>query len=129
PAEPKDKEEVTLELLDSAGKVLRKLSSKEERPADAPAGDDEGFGVGGGPRRLPAKAGLNRFAWELRTEEATRFRGMILWGATLQGPVVPPGSYQARLTAFGKTVTEPFEVKRDPRLSTTEADLQKQYEL
>src|SRR6185436_949112 len=33
PAEPKDKEEVTLELLDSAGKVLRKLSSKEERPA------------------------------------------------------------------------------------------------
>jgi photosystem II stability/assembly factor-like uncharacterized protein len=131
PSEPKEKEEVTIEVLDAAGKVLRKLSSKEERPVDTPAGGEEeggGFG-GGGPRRLPAKAGLNRFAWDLRTEEASRFRGLILWAGQLQGPAVPPGSYQVRLTAAGRTSTESLEVRKDPRLSVTDADLQKQYEL
>ena len=40
-----------------------------------------------------------------------------------------PGTYQAKLTAAGKTLTESFEVKKDPRLDVTQADLQKQFDL
>ncbi|HET7746193.1 MAG TPA: glycosyl hydrolase, partial [Vicinamibacteria bacterium] len=130
PKAPADKEEVTLEFLDGAGKVVRKLSSNPPPDPAAAGGDDEGFGPPRGPQKLPARAGLNRAAWNLRGEDAKRFKGMILWSGETRGPVVPPGSYQVRLTAFGKTVTQPLEVKADPRLTTITADdYRAQYEL
>jgi hypothetical protein len=71
---------------------------------------------------------LNRFVWNLRYADAVRFPGMILWGGDLRGPRVVPGNYQVRLTVDGKTYTENFEVKPDPRLTTTPADYAKQLE-
>ena len=53
---------------------------------------------------------------------------MILWGGDLRGPRIVPGNYQVRLTVDGKTFTENFEVKPDPRLTTTSADYAKQLE-
>jgi photosystem II stability/assembly factor-like uncharacterized protein len=130
-AEPKANEEVTLELLDGAGTVLRKLSSKEDKErAEGPGGgDEEGFGPPPAARTIPAKAGLNRFPWDLRTEDARRFKGMILWGGLTRGPVVPPGTYQVRVTANGKTATQPLEVRKDPRLASSDDEFRKQYEL
>src|SRR5439155_2059721 len=132
-AAPKEKEEITLEFLDSAGKLIRKFSSKAEEDAEggaAPGGDpDNPFARFGSPKVIPARAGLNRFAWDLRYPEATRFKGMILWGGGLQGPTVVPGEYQARLTVGGKSQTQTFEVRKDPRLATTLADYQKRFEL
>jgi photosystem II stability/assembly factor-like uncharacterized protein len=130
-AEPKASDEVTLEVLDPSGKVLRKLSSKEDKDkADGPGGgEEEGFGPPPAARTIPAKAGLNRFAWDLRADDASRFKGMILWGGVTRGPVVPPGLYQVRLTAGGRTLTQPLEVRKDPRVATTDADYRKQYDL
>jgi hypothetical protein len=125
--ELKDKEELTLEFLDSSGKSIRKFSNiGPEEDAPAPAGE---FGPPPAAQRLRPKAGLNRFVWNLRHADATRFRGMILWAGSLNGPTAVPGSYQVRLSAAGKTLTESFEVKKDPRLATTQADFQKQFEL
>ncbi len=130
-AEPKASEEVTLEMLDASGKVLRKLSSKEDKDkAEAPGGgEEEGFGPPSAAKTIPAKAGLNRFAWDLRVEDASRFKGMILWGGVTRGPVVPPGSYQVRLTGGGRTLTQPLEVRKDPRVPTSDDDYRKQYDL
>jgi hypothetical protein len=47
----------------------------------------------------------------------------------MRGPRVVPGKYQVKLTVDGTTLSEPFEVKPDPRLSTTAADYGKQLEL
>jgi photosystem II stability/assembly factor-like uncharacterized protein len=128
-AEPKPNEEVTLELLDASGKVLRKLSSKEDK-AEAPGGgDEEGFGPPPAARTIPAKAGLNRFPWDLRVEDASRFKGMILWGGLTRGPVVPPGIYQVRLTANGQSSTQPLEVRKDPRIGSSDEEFRKQYDL
>jgi photosystem II stability/assembly factor-like uncharacterized protein len=129
---PKEKEEVSLELLDASGKLLRKISNiAKDQDADRHDGDDEDEDGGrqGGPPKLPTKVGLNRFAWDLRLEDATRVKGMILWGGGLRGPVVPPGSYQVRLTAGGRSWTEALEVRKDPRTQATQADLEKQYGL
>jgi hypothetical protein len=53
-----------------------------------------------------------------------------MWSANTQGPLAPPGRYQARLTAHGQTFTEPFEIVADPRLSTvTQADFDAQFKL
>jgi hypothetical protein len=80
-------------------------------------------------KRVPAEAGLNRFAWDLRYTDAARFPGMILWAGETRGPLAVPGTYQVRLTVGGKTMTESFEVRKDPRITTTPTDFAKQFDL
>jgi photosystem II stability/assembly factor-like uncharacterized protein len=130
-AEPKEAEEVTLEILDGAGTVIRRVSSKgdgeEETPP--PADDDDGPPTPQAVRKLPAKAGLNRFVWDLRHTDAARFKGLILWAGNTRGPRATPGTYAVRLTVGGRALTEPLEVRGDPRLSATPAELQAQLAL
>ena len=92
-----------------------------------PAGEDEGF-VPGAPARVTSDVGLNRFVWDMRYPEAVRFPGMILWAGETRGPKLPPGSYQVKLTVDGKSYTQNFEIKPDPRLTITAADYAKQRE-
>src|SRR5260370_32370932 len=61
--------------------------------------------------------------------EGESFRGMILWAGETRGPHIAPGNYQVKLSVDGKTMTESFEVKPDPRLTTTAADYAKQLDL
>jgi photosystem II stability/assembly factor-like uncharacterized protein len=128
--------DVDLEFFDSAGKSIRKFTAKLPKPGEAaapaaPAGPPagEGFFSGGGPPPLPIEVGLNRFVWDTRYANAVRFPGMILWAGETRGPKVSPGMYLVKLTVDGKTLTQNFEVKADPRLRTTPADYAKQLEL
>jgi hypothetical protein len=125
--------EVKIEFLDASGKVINTFSNaapqQTQAPA-APAGEvDAGPAPPAGPQRAPAQTGMNRFVWNLRYPDATSFPGMILWAGTVTGPRVAPGQYQARLTVDGKTQTQPFQVKKDPRLTTTPEDFSKQVSL
>ena len=45
----------------------------------------------------------------------------------LAGPRMPPGSYQVRLTAGGRTLTQPFVIVKDPRVHATDEDLREQF--
>jgi hypothetical protein len=118
-----------LEFLDSSGKPVNKFTSRPPAPQEAPSADgEEGFRAPA-PPRVAANPGLNRFVWNLRYPDATGFPGMILWAGTLSGPTAPPGVYTVRLTVDGKTQTQTFEVKKDPRLSTTPEDYAKQVSL
>jgi len=120
--------DVTLEFLDSSGKLVKKFSSHEQPPPAAPSEEGEGFFMPP-PARLPAQAGMNRFVWNLRYADATTFPGLIMWAGSVTGPRVSAGSYQVRLTVDGKSQTQPFEVKKDPRLQTTPEDYAKQLSL
>jgi photosystem II stability/assembly factor-like uncharacterized protein len=127
--------DVNLEFLDSAGKSIRKFTARVGRPAEGaaqppgPPPGEGGFGGGGAPPPLPIEVGLNRFVWDTRYPDAVRFPGMILWAGETRGPKLPPGTYQVKLTAEGKTYTQNFEIKADPRLTTAPADYAKQLEL
>jgi hypothetical protein len=74
---------------------------------------------------------LNRFVWDLRCEEAHRVPGYYLWeyGAGARGPVVAPGKYQVKLTVGSETQVAPLEVKLDPRVKVSEADLAAQFSM
>jgi hypothetical protein len=65
----------------------------------------------------------------MRYPDATSVPGAILWSGGTRGPEVVPGTYQAKLTAEGKNWTESFEIKKDPRLSTTPSDFKEQLAL
>ena len=78
----------------------------------------------------PMAPGVQRFNWDLQSQPIVTFPGMVLWGATQNGPVVLPGTYQARLTVDGRALPpQPFIVKKHPYHTATDADLQAQFDL
>lgn len=118
---------ITLEILDSSGKVIRKFPKKEE--PSGPADEEDFFSRGGGAASLPADAGLNRFVWDMRYEGATPVPHAPLWGGGTEGPEALPGAYQVRLTVLGKSYTAPLEIQADPRLKVSQDDLTRQFDL
>ncbi len=83
------------------------------------------------PQPPTIKNGLNKFEWDLKYPAATNFKGMILWSAPVYaGPTAVPGNYKVSITAGGKTVSENFEIKMDPRVNdVTLADMQEKFNL
>ena len=121
---PKPETPVSIEILDSENKVIRKYSSTELQPLDEPLDPDDKKPE----KELKPEAGLNRFVWDLRYEEAHRVPGYYLWeyGNGAQGAVAIPGKYQVRLTVGSQTQTVPLELKLDPRVKVSQQDLEQQ---
>ena len=116
---------LALEVLDSAGAVLRRWEGDTARAATTGGGRRRG----GGASTIPLAGGMQKLDWDLRTTPITSFPGMILWGAGTAGPAVPPGKYTVRLVADGQTLTAPLRVVRNPLLpEVTDADLHAQYQ-
>jgi len=103
-----DTSAVKVEILGADGRVVRAYNSKRQPP---PPG-------GVAAPVLPAKIGLNRVLWDLRTEPLSRIVGPLFFTPT-DGYRVAPGDYSVRLTAQGKTFTQPLKVLNDPRLQMT----------
>ncbi len=121
------KGETTIEILDTAGNVVRKYSSKKLKELDAPMDPEDKKPE---PQIKP-EAGLNRFLWDLRYADASRVPDYYLFDYKDggRGPLALPGKYQVRLTVDGKSQAAPLELKLDPRVNVAQADLQKQFDL
>jgi hypothetical protein len=126
---------VTLEVLDSAGKVLRKFSSADKAEPITAFKNVPVYWIRQ-PKSLSAQAGLHRFVWDLRLPSPDSLSHGFPISAVPhdtpmepQGPFVLPGTYKLRLTANGKSQTQPLVVKNDPRLKVSLADLEKQHAL
>src|SRR5271157_5038738 len=124
PAAPKGV--VALEFLDASGKVVRRYSNEEKKEADTPP---EWPDQTPPDTKIPTNAGLNRFAWDLRSQGPTPLSGEPGAEFRNRGPMVSAGTYQVRLTAEGKSYTAPLDVKVDARVKVANEDLQKQVEL
>ena len=86
---------LTLDFLDAKGQVVRSVNGIPPRPAGAaPAGGGGDDDFPRGPQGAPMAAGMNRYTWDLNSTGVVTFPGMILWGATQNGPAVLPGGYQ-----------------------------------
>lgn len=74
--------------------------------------------------------GLNTAQWNLQYPGAVTFPGMILWGASTNGPMAAPGTFQVRLTVDGRAQTQPLVVVRHPlHTETSQADIEAQFAL
>ncbi len=122
-----DVEQVTVEILDGSGEVIRTIEGTKE---DEEKGPDST--VRNPPPPPPTvHAGLNRFEWDMRYPGATTFEGLIIWsGRPQRGPKAPPGRYRFRVTTATEAAETEIEIARDPRLEgVTDADLQEQFDL
>lgn len=103
---------ISLEILNGEGDVIRTLKS------DAKKG--EKGGGSGSAYNLPMKVGLNRAQWDLRVDALEAIDG--LWSASggsdskVDGYIVAPGSYTARLKAGDADSEQSFTVAWDPRI-------------
>jgi hypothetical protein len=123
----KPKTEIKIEILDGAGSVIRRFSSTKIDDLDEPLDPDDKK-----PEpQIKVEAGMNRLVWDLRYQSANHVPDYYLWEykSGAKGPLAVPGKYEVRVTVDGKTQTAPFEVKLDPRVNVSQADLQKQFDL
>ena len=114
-------DDITLTVSDASGTEIRTFSSAEPEKIE---GEDEQK-----EPRLTKDAGMNRFTWNMRLPDAVKIPGDKSAEGYLHGPVVTPGNYQVRLTVGGQTQTQSFAILKDPRISATHEDLQKQFAL
>ncbi len=110
-----DSVELTLEIKDAKGQLVRSISSK---------GDAGYQRYAGGPPPAPTlnKAkGLNRFVWDLRYPIMKGVPGVYIEGG-YRGHKASPGQYTMTLKAGDQEVTAPFALKPNPRYPTTASD-------
>jgi photosystem II stability/assembly factor-like uncharacterized protein len=123
-------ESLSIEILDSGDRPVnsyRGVVEKETPKAEAPPTEED---VRPQAPKVPVKAGMNRFVWDMRYASAKDFPGMILWAGSVRGPLAPAGTYQVRLTVGTASSTQSFEVRRNPNLAdVTDADLREQFDL
>ncbi|MBI1851398.1 MAG: glycoside hydrolase [Planctomycetes bacterium] len=124
---------VTLEILDAKGTLVRRYSS-----ADSPEPLVEGRNIPDywirPPHLLSAKAGMHRFTWDLRHEppavESFEYPISAIEHDTPREPRgiwALPGSYAVRLTVGSRALTQPLEVRMDPRVTASARDLELQF--
>lgn len=98
-----EKAELKLEIRDAGGALVREL------------------------KKLPREKGVNRVAWDLRGEPPAQRKPPtpeeVEFGSGLRGVEVLPGVYTVRLIHGSQTVESKLEVRLDPSLQVSAADL------
>jgi photosystem II stability/assembly factor-like uncharacterized protein len=134
---PADATKVTLEILDAAGKPVRRFASD-----DKPEATQEELQKQLIPlywlrpqRQVSTAAGMHRWVWDLHYTAPTASHHDYPIAAIPHdtpryplGPNALPGNYSVRLTVDGKSSTASLIVKMDPRIKTLPADLLKKFQ-
>jgi hypothetical protein len=128
--------DITLDVVDAAGAVVRHLSSAPQTPVtEAARPPHPNFWVAP-PMPLPKNAGENRTNWDLRYDSPRTFSHSFeinanpgLTPPSPEGPLVVPGTYTLALTVDGKRYAQTVAVKNDPRSPAAAVALRAQHAL
>jgi photosystem II stability/assembly factor-like uncharacterized protein len=139
--------EAKLEFLNGQGKVIRTYSSNDPVRSPDPATDPAAYNKlcqqtptaadcsvplywPAAPQVLKTTAGMHRFTWDMHYDPLPAAGGGGRGGGgagavphrtypAVNSPWVAPGAYTVRLTADGKSMTQPIAIKMDPRVKIT----------
>lgn len=107
-----DSNQVALKIMEKNGDLIKSYKPMAKSQRD----------------RLPIKEGMNRFAWNMRYPDADRFPGMIMWAGGVQGPQAVPGEYLVRFIVGQDSMEVKFDIKKDPRSSSSLEDMKEQFD-
>jgi len=108
-----DKELVSLKIYDSNNVLIKTFSTepnKDKKEAE-----------------LTLENGNNIFYWDMMYPGAEKVKGMILWWASLNGPMALPGNYKVTLTVGKTSKSQNFTILKNPISETTLADATAQF--
>jgi photosystem II stability/assembly factor-like uncharacterized protein len=129
---------LTLEILDTQGKFVRRYSSADQPEPTQAELEKQLIPLYWlrAPRTLSAGPGMHRWIWDLRYPPPVSAEHEYPIAAVPRntpryplGPAALPGQYTLRLTANGHTSTSNLTIKMDPRIKTPLSGLQKKFEL
>jgi photosystem II stability/assembly factor-like uncharacterized protein len=131
-----DAGEVTLEILDKQNRLVRRYSSRDQPDVV----DEKTLPYPSywfrPPRVMSAKAGMQRWSWDLHYPPPAGFPRSYPMTAIYRdtppqpvGPTVLPGDYTVKLTVDGKSFTQPLTIRMDPRVTTAPAGIAKMHEV
>ncbi|HLJ47208.1 MAG TPA: hypothetical protein VKU01_14425 [Bryobacteraceae bacterium] len=126
---------VSLEILDGAGKLVRRYSSDDPVQPIDPMLAIPKYWVRP-PRSLPGTSGAHRFLWDMHYSPLPDARPNYPMQAVFEdtppapsSPWVMPGRYTVKLTANGQSYNQPLTVKMDPRVHASTPALTQQFTL
>ena len=105
-----DNTSVTLEFLDNEKKLIKNYDNQSDENA------------------LNINGEKNSFVWNMRYDDAKGFDGLVMWAASLRGPIASPGQYYVKLTVNEKSEEQSFNILKDPRSNSTDEDLKEQFD-
>ncbi len=117
---------VELEIEDAQGQIVRRFSSGDKPRALTRRELRFAENWITPEQRLSAEAGMHRFVWNLLYPAPQAPPGFDSWAQS--GMWAVPGQYTVKLVVNGKTQSQPLTLKMDPRIKTSQADLEKQFE-
>lgn len=112
--EQKEENPVSMSIYESNGKHIKTFSTKPNKEKK------EG--------KLDLSDGNNIFYWDMMYSGAERVQGMILWWASLSGPMALPGDYKVTLKVGDVEKTQRFTILKNPISETTLADAKAQFD-
>jgi photosystem II stability/assembly factor-like uncharacterized protein len=127
---------VTIEIKDVKGVSVRKYSSADVPPKSDPKRLKIPSYWIRPPQLLSTRAGMHRFLWDMHYTPVPNVEPDFPMSATYRktaptptSPWVAPGNYTVVLTVDGNSFTQPLTVQMGPRVKTSAADLQEQFDL
>jgi len=131
---------VTLEIVDAAGRTIRRYSSEETPVLPTAATAPVPLYWYRAPQAPAKTAGVHRFTWDVHYQPLSGIGGRGAGGLpiaavphdTVPVPIAPwaaPGVYTVKLTVDGRSYTQPLTVKMDPRVKTPPLGLRQQFTL
>jgi hypothetical protein len=126
---------VTLEIVDAVGKVIRRYSSADPVPQPDPQLPVPEYWIR--PYlAFSAAPGLHRFLWDMHYPPVPGVKPEYPISATPHdtapvptSPWAMPGKYRVVLTVDATKYIQPLTLEMDPRVKTSMADLQKQFDV
>lgn len=123
------KGDITLQVFDASGNLVRTMSSKLPPPIEGQAYPRYWLATPE-DRALPLAVGTDRTNWDLRYDDPPAFQHDLenqmnmVPGHTTPGPHGPlalPGTYTLKLTVDGQVYSQKLLVRNDPRVGETPA--------
>tara|TARA_B110000046_G_scaffold185695_2_gene228661 strand:+ start:9988 stop:13095 length:3108 start_codon:yes stop_codon:yes gene_type:complete len=109
-----EEDEISISFFDANDNLIKKYSTKPDKEKKE--------------EELKVADGNNIFNWDMMHPGAESIKDMILWWASLNGPMALPGNYKVELTVNDTKESQRFNILRNPVSEVTESEMKAQFD-